>query len=167
MKKKLLGVLFVLGLLLALPSVVSFAAVKDQGNCGLVGNEKSIKWVLGDDGTFTISGEGEMKDYFTYDVPWSDYFDEIKTVVIEKDIIHIGENAFKGCNNNLEIYYTGTANEWEKVGDDWYHFDENGYMQTGWVEVNGTWYFLTESGAMAHDTYVGSYYVDGSGAWVK
>ena len=62
---------------------------------------------------------------------------------------------------------TYPANEWEKVGDDWYHFDENGYMQTGWVEVNGTWYFLTESGAMAHDTYVGSYYVDGSGAWVK
>ena len=62
---------------------------------------------------------------------------------------------------------TYPANEWEKVGDDWYHFDENGYMQTGWVELGGTWYYLTESGAMAHDTYVGSYYVDGSGAWVK
>ena len=62
---------------------------------------------------------------------------------------------------------TYPANEWEKVGDDWYHFDANGYMQTGWVELGGTWYYLTESGAMAHDTYVGSYYVDGSGAWVK
>lgn len=161
MKKKLLGVLFVLGLLLALPSVVSFAAVKDQGNCGLVGNEKSIKWVLGDDGTFTISGEGEMKDYFTYDVPWSDYFDEIKTVVIEKDIIHIGENAFKGCNNNLEIYYTGTANEWEKVTKE-EAFNDNkitlhyvggpcgGTMR--WAVVNGT---LTISGTGKIEDYTG------------
>ena len=37
---------------------------------------------------------------------------------------------------------------------------------TGWVNVGGTWYYLTGSGAMAANTWIGSYYVNGSGAWV-
>ena len=56
--------------------------------------------------------------------------------------------------------------EWEQVGETWYHFDENGYMQTGWLNLGGTWYYLNADGKMAKDTWIGTYYVDGSGAWV-
>ena len=56
--------------------------------------------------------------------------------------------------------------EWEQVGETWYHFDENGYMQTGWLNSGGTWYYLNADGSMAKDTWIGTYYVDGSGAWV-
>ena len=28
----------------------------------------------------------------------------------------------------------------------WYHFDGNGYMQTGWFLENGSWYYLKPAG---------------------
>ena len=40
----------------------------------------------------------------------------------------------------------------------WYFFDEQGYMQTGWIDWNGNRYYCTESGAMA----VGEYTIDGA-----
>ncbi|MBP5254001.1 MAG: N-acetylmuramoyl-L-alanine amidase family protein [Lachnospiraceae bacterium] len=43
---------------------------------------------------------------------------------------------------------TFTANAWEKVGGKWYHFDRDGYMQTGWLKISGTWYYLDATGAM-------------------
>ena len=56
--------------------------------------------------------------------------------------------------------------EWEPVNGTWYHFDEKGYMQTGWLNLDGTWYYLNDDGSMAKDTWIGTYYVDASGAWV-
>ena len=56
--------------------------------------------------------------------------------------------------------------EWEPVNGTWYHFDENGYMQTGWLNLDGTWYYLNDDGSMAKDAWIGTYYVDASGAWV-
>lgn len=43
-------------------------------------------------------------------------------------------------------------NEWKQVGGEWYHFDDRGYMQTGWINDNGARYYLNESGAMAKNT---------------
>ena len=56
---------------------------------------------------------------------------------------------------------------WECINGEWYLFDNAGWMQTGWQKVGGTWYYMDASGAMAENTWVGNYYVDGSGAWVK
>ena len=56
--------------------------------------------------------------------------------------------------------------EWEQVGETWYHFDASGYMQTGWLNLDGTWYYLNDDGSMAKDTWIGTYYVDASGAWI-
>jgi glucan-binding YG repeat protein len=82
-----------------------------------------------------------------------------------------------------------TRDNWEKIDGVWYRFDEEGWMQTGWVfdkntfpegrwfyldekgrmlfdqwiNLSGHWYFLTDSGAMATDwqTIDGSlYYLD-------
>ncbi len=39
----------------------------------------------------------------------------IKRVVIPKNVTTIYPNAFYGCNDITEIYYTGTADEWECV----------------------------------------------------
>ena len=47
------------------------------------------------------------------------------------------------------------------------HERQWGKMLTGWQKVGGTWYYMDASGAMAENTWVGNYYVDGSGAWVK
>ena len=61
---------------------------------------------------------------------------------------------------------TYPAGEWEPVGETWYHFDAQGYMQTGWLNLDGTWYYLNADGSMAHDTWIGAYYVDSNGAWI-
>ena len=37
-------------------------------------------------------------------------------------------------------------------------------MLTGWQCAGGIWYWLGSSGAMAHDRWVGDYYVTSSGA---
>jgi glucan-binding YG repeat protein len=56
---------------------------------------------------------------------------------------------------------------WAKVGNTWYYMKSNGAMATGWVKVGNTWYYLRSSGAMASSTWIGKYYVNGSGAWTK
>ena len=141
MKKKLLGILFVLGLLLALPSVVSFAEIA-SGTCGeepVVGN---VKWVLDDNGTLTIrngGNEGGMADYTSAsEVPWKDYIAAIKAVTIKdklanigayafsgctslnsvnisKKVTKIGDNAFENCTNLTDVYYAGTQGDWNGV----------------------------------------------------
>lgn len=57
----------------------------------------------------------------------------------------------------------------------WYHFDKNGYMQSGWIEVKKIKYFLNPSGVMvSNDWSIQNgkwYYFNDSGAmqtgWVN
>ena len=37
---------------------------------------------------------------------------------------------------------------WQMIDSDWYFFDSEGYMKTGWIDWNGKSYFCSESGAM-------------------
>lgn len=55
---------------------------------------------------------------------------------------------------------------WQKVGGVWYYLDTSGRMLTGWQWIGGKCYYLRSSGAMAEDTWIDGYYVDGSGAWI-
>ena len=36
----------------------------------------------------------------------------------------------------------------------------------GWHIINNTYYYMYSNGSMAADTWIGSYYVNASGAWV-
>lgn len=47
-------------------------------------------------------------------------------------------------------YSDGTypKNQWVTINNKTYHFDAQGYMQTGWIKLDGIWYFLsTKSGS--------------------
>ena len=55
---------------------------------------------------------------------------------------------------------------WLKLGNTWYYLTGSGAMATGWINLGGTWYYLNGSGAMAANTWIGSCYVNSSGAWV-
>lgn len=71
---------------------------------------------------------------------------------------------------NTWYYLTSSgamATGWLKCPEGWYYLTGSGVMATGWTKVGDTWYFLTASGLMAEDTWIGKYYVDQSGAWVK
>ena len=88
---------------------------------------------------------------------------------------------------------------WFQLGyagkNEWYYFDKDGYMSTGWVLNNGKWYYLNPAsdgtqgrmltgwqlidgkwyylnetsdgtrGAKMTDTWVGEYYVNKDGVW--
>ena len=58
--------------------------------------------------------------------------------------------------------------------NDWYYFDEQGYMVTGWRLIDGKWYYLYEKtegsnvkGAMAYNTVISGYRVGSNGAWIQ
>ena len=85
--------------------------------------------------------------------------------------------------------------EWQKLDDEWYYFDSDGYavtgwrqisgkwhyfnssckMQTGWVSLNGRWFCLGSDGSLytggVHEVDGKSYYFDTDGVmhtgWVK
>ncbi|MSA00220.1 family 43 glycosylhydrolase [Lactonifactor sp. BIOML-A3] len=56
---------------------------------------------------------------------------------------------------------------WVKDGSTWYYCSGSGAMQTGWVYTGGNYYYLYDNGAMAANTWIGKYYVNGSGVWTK
>ena len=74
--------------------------VADWGYCGGEGDGTNLTWVLTNDGTLTISGEGAMKDYIgSSDIPWYALKDSIQTVAVENGVTNIGNSAFIDCSN--------------------------------------------------------------------
>ena len=75
-----------------------------SGKCGT-----NVSFVLTDDYTLTISGNGYMYDYddfWDYDEsirPWKDYSDQIRKVVVEDGVKNIGECAFYDCSGLTSI----------------------------------------------------------------
>ena len=66
---------------------------------------KTITWILYDDGELVISGSGDIPDYLINDVsigktsaPWNVYKENIKVISVEEGIKRIGNSAFLGCN---------------------------------------------------------------------
>ncbi|MBQ5969879.1 MAG: leucine-rich repeat domain-containing protein [Clostridia bacterium] len=100
----LLAVLF---LVLTVP--FAFAEPIDSGTCG-----DDLTWILGEDGTLTISGSGEMDSWAdTDEVPWADYVSVITAVVIESGVTSIGDGAFVTCDSMEEIAFPDTL---ESIG---------------------------------------------------
>lgn len=57
------------------------------------------------------------------------------------------------------------ATGWTQIDGQWYYFDSNGYMVTGWMQYGNSWYYFYDNGMMAHDCYIGSYYLNSNGEW--
>ena len=83
-------------------------------------------------------------------------------------------------DGELKWYYASSSgamlkSTWQKIDDEWYFFNANGYMITGLVKVNGVLYYFNSNGAMATGwQLIGSdyYYFNESGAaitgqWLK
>ena len=65
-----------------------------HGTCGY----NLITWVLTEDGTLTISGSGNMKDYSSSSVaPWYSNRTKILSVVVEPGVESVGNYAFYAC----------------------------------------------------------------------
>ena len=77
-----------------------------SGSCGAGGVEdSSVRWVLTDDGTMTISGTGAMCDE---EMPWWEFRSQINRVVIESGVTTVGSDAFSNCDNLTAAELPGT-----------------------------------------------------------
>ena len=75
------------------------AGVVASGTCG-----ENLTWVLDEDGTLMISGEGEMQNYYSpSNAPWYGKRIEIASVVVELGVTSIGVRAFSKCENLTNV----------------------------------------------------------------
>ncbi len=68
--------------------------ILSSGSCG-----EHVTYVLDSDGVLTISGSGDMDNYWSTPSPWSVYLSQIKTIVISNGVTYIGGCAFSECSN--------------------------------------------------------------------
>ena len=81
------------------------ATTVDSGKCGT-----NLTWKLDSEGTLTISGTGDMKNFgwnsegtqYSY-APWYDVCSSVKEVVIKSGVTSIGENAFYNHYNLTSV----------------------------------------------------------------
>ena len=93
---------------------VTAEAETQTGTCGLTPKDHVI-WSLEDDGTLTISGEGNMEWYqsrwdmstreYRTSAPWGA---DVRQVVIEPGVTSIGNFTFSGCTNLTSIHIPGS-----------------------------------------------------------
>ncbi|WP_160686894.1 cell wall-binding protein [Clostridium sp. C2-6-12] len=56
--------------------------------------------------------------------------------------------------------------EWRSNSTGWWYTEGNSYA-TGWRQIEGKWYYFYSDGYMAHDEWIGDYYLGSSGAWTS
>lgn len=72
------------------------------GECGSGGSD--LTWELSNEGILTIRGTGEMASWdIESSVPWYEYRDQIKKVVIDETVTSIGDRAFSECKALTEV----------------------------------------------------------------
>lgn len=81
-----------------------------SGMCG----ERAV-WQLDSTGTLTVSGFGDMDTWESVEfVPWKNYKDSIKSIVISSGVTSISESAFEGLANLETVDIAGTVT---KIGN--------------------------------------------------
>ena len=91
MKNRVLSILLALCFVVTLLPAAAFA--DSEPVSGTLGD--NITWVF-DNGTLTVSGNGEMEDC-TWGAPWMELSDPITKVVITKGVTSVGAGAFYCC----------------------------------------------------------------------
>lgn len=75
-----------------------------SGTCG-----DDLTWKLGNKGTLTISGTGEMYNYSMADAPWKEQKDLISALVVENGAASIGSSTFDGYTSLKSIKLASTV----------------------------------------------------------
>lgn len=84
-----------------------------------------------------------------------------------------GWTMYKGSWYYLDPNYGGQMayNGWLQIGGKWYCFAPSGYMYSNtWIrfQYGGKYYYyyLKSDGSMAHDEWIGEFYVNNRGEWI-
>ena len=89
-----------------------YCGTTDEDNL-LVG--KNLTWILDDEGTFSISGTGEMQSVLLFSFYDHSLRSLIKTVVIGDQVTSIGNHAFSFCDNLTSVFI---GNSVTSIGSD-------------------------------------------------
>ncbi|WP_294372864.1 cell wall-binding protein [uncultured Clostridium sp.] len=54
--------------------------------------------------------------------------------------------------------------EWRQDSTGWWYTEGNSWA-TRWKMIDGNWYYFYSDGYMAHDCWIGNYYLNSQGAW--
>lgn len=97
----------------------------------------------------------------------NDYFDEFGHLSLTAT-----QNHWRIENGHWMYYKTEDEyfiNVFRVIDGEIYLFDENGYMFTGWYhdEEDDDWYFFKDNGAAPRNTWIGDFYFNHKGKWVK
>ncbi len=149
MKKRflsmLLAIVMVVGLVPGFTLTASAAETDATGTCGT-----NVNWVLDSDGVLTISGTGDMTDYYNdADAPWNTYRNNIKSIVIEDGVTSIGNNAFNWYYNLTTVTVKGNIN---RIGnsafENSYNLSDATFMGDVGTIGDEAFYFNTTSSAL-------------------
>jgi len=125
-----------------------------------------IKYLRGKYGNLTIYGHKEL---LATECPGSKFpLEDFKQLRIKAGKWLKGEsegNTKKWWYKHSDGSYT--ANDWEKIDGEWYFFDYNGWMKTGWIVWKGKDYYLYGNGVMARNTTLYGYKFDSNGVATK
>ncbi|NDW09276.1 leucine-rich repeat domain-containing protein [Dysgonomonas sp. 520] len=84
-------------------TIVSICAFAQNGTTG------DVKWNLDENGTLTINGSGEMKDYkLLSSAPWDSDKDKIRKIIISEGVTNIGKYAFRSCESVASVEMPST-----------------------------------------------------------
>jgi len=138
--KKIVSMLLSLILIISVVPMevcASGTEIVNYGECG-----DNLTWELNSKGVLKIKGSGPMDDYFGwFEVPWEYEGQDIKRIIIGKNVTSIGCYAFTGCltlktidipqkvikigycafgacESLKNIYYSGTKEQWNKINID-------------------------------------------------
>lgn len=108
----------VMTLLAVLISVVMHARL--SGNCGVMGGS-NVKWTLSEDATvLTISGRGQMQNYYGLhgeETPWFQYRATIQTINIEEGVTSIGSSTFSMFDDESSLADITIPNSVTDIGE--------------------------------------------------
>lgn len=110
MKKRILSAFIAIALVLAIIPSFSLPVIAEtfEGNCGT-----NVTWSLDtNSGTLTISGTGEMSDYYLQKLPpWDANRELIKTIIVEEGVTSIGGYAFRFCSELVSVTLPSTISK--------------------------------------------------------
>ncbi|MFR4440729.1 MAG: cell wall-binding protein [Hungatella sp.] len=123
--------------------------VSENGSWVYYGSDGSLvtyEWRKGADNLWRyLDGSGHMAVNSWVDGTY--YVDENGIMVEDRWIRLPGD--YQGDQDYYWYYFSSSgkvvADAWKKINDKWYHFDDTGVMETGWVDEN--MYFCGEDGA--------------------
>jgi len=100
--------------------IENIVAIDENDDDYMTGTNGTITWTLCKNDfyagyTLTISGNGAMPDYDSYNMPWAFYRRSISAIEIEHGITRIGNNAFKSCSGLMFVTIPNSVNS---IGND-------------------------------------------------